>query len=43
MKYIINTNGIKENRQEDITFEKLLANNFEKITSFRIIGGDMFE
>lgn len=42
MKYTISMNGIKESRQEDITFEKLLANNFEKITSFRITGGDMF-
>lgn len=43
MKYTINTNGIEESMYEDITFEKLLINNFEKITSFRITGGDMFE
>ena len=43
MKYTIKTNGIEESRQEDIAFEKLLANNFEKVTSFRITGSDMFE
>lgn len=43
MKYTISMNGIKKVGRKIITFEKLLSNNFEKITSFRITGGDMFE